>query len=46
MNGLREAPQPPVPHTPEVSGKLVREPVARRNVFQQAGERYRSLEQW
>jgi catalase len=46
MNGLREAPQPPVPHTPEVSGKLVREPVARRNVFKQAGERYRAFEQW
>jgi catalase len=46
MNGLREAPQAPIPHTPFVSGNLVREPVARRNVFKQAGEQYRAFEQW
>ncbi len=46
LNGLREAPNAPVPHTPFVSGNLVREPVARRNVFQQAGERYRSFQDW
>jgi catalase len=46
MNGLREAPERPVPHTPEVSGKLVREPVSRRSVYKQAGERYRTFEDW
>ncbi|RYG56687.1 catalase, partial [bacterium] len=46
MNGLLESPVPPVPHTPFISGNLVREPVARRNVFKQAGDQYRAFEDW
>lgn len=45
LGGLREAPKN-TPYTPYVEGKLVREPISRTNPYQQAGERYRSIEQW
>ncbi len=34
------------PHTPFVSGHVVRQPISRLNDYGQAGERYRSFEQW
>ncbi len=46
MNGLVEAKPAGKPHTPHVSGNLVREMIDRTNDFKQAGERYRSYEDW
>jgi len=34
------------PHTPWVEGNLVRQSIDRENNYQQAGERYRSFEDW
>jgi len=34
------------PHTPFVSGHIVRESISRTNDYQQAGERYRTFEPW
>ncbi|MGI8486060.1 MAG: catalase [Thermomicrobiales bacterium] len=44
--GLQEADDSYRSYEPEVSGKLQRAPIDRTNNFQQAGERYRTIEQW
>lgn len=41
-----EAPPAGKPHTPHVSGNVVREAISRTNDYGQAGDRYRSFEQW
>lgn len=46
LNGLQEAPRTGPDYTPNVTGKLVREAIDRPNNYQQAGERYRSFEDW
>jgi catalase len=46
LNGLKEAPSAGKEYTPEISGKLVRQPIERTNDYQQAGERYRAFEDW
>jgi catalase len=46
LGGLQEAPRSGKPHTPYVAGNLVREKIHRTNDFKQAGERYRTFEQW
>ena len=33
-------------HTPYVAGHVVRQKISRTNDFEQAGERYRTIEQW
>ncbi|HEU4323099.1 MAG TPA: catalase [Roseiflexaceae bacterium] len=46
LGGLHEA-QPAGPdHQPYVEGKLVRQTIERQNNYKQAGERYRSFEDW
>lgn len=45
-NGLVEAPQEHPDHQPYYAAKLVRKRIERTNVFQQAGDRYRSFEDW
>jgi catalase len=44
--GLVTAPSEGKPHEPMVSGRIVRQTISRENNFAQAGERYRSFEQW
>ncbi len=48
LGGLREAPKPEgqVDHTPYVEGHLVRQKIDRTNDYKQAGERFRSFEDW
>ncbi len=48
MGGVRETPKPEgvVDHTPFVQGNVVRQKLERTNDFKQAGERYRSFEDW
>ena len=46
MNGLTESKAAGPDHTPHVVGNLVRQPIERTNNFKQAGERYRSFEDW
>jgi len=46
LGGLQEAPQVGAPYTPAVAGELVRQPISRTNDYKQAGERYRSFEEW
>ncbi|WP_234733098.1 catalase [Tellurirhabdus bombi] len=46
LGGLKEAPKSGKDHTPFVSGNVVKEKIDRQNNFQQAGERYRSFEDW
>ncbi len=46
LGGLPEASQPPTPHQPMVAGQVTRRTVSRRNDYGQAGERYRTIEQW
>lgn len=45
-DSLREAPKSGENYTPFVSGNVVRRPIGRQNNYKQAGERYRSFEQW
>lgn len=45
-NGLKEAPKNYPDHEPYYEGKLVRKRIERTNVYTQAGERYRSFEDW
>ncbi len=46
-NGLQEASEAKhAPHTPYVAGKVVRQAISRPNPYGQAGERYRSFEDW
>ena len=46
MNGLKEAPRAGKEYTPHIEGDLVRQKIDRTNNFKQAGERYRSFEDW
>ena len=46
LGGLREAPRAGEPHTPFVQGNVGRLPISRTHPYKQAGERYRSIEQW
>ncbi len=43
-NGLRVAEPTGKPHTPFVSGPVIRQTISRENNYAQAGERYRSFE--
>jgi catalase len=44
--GPQEAKAAGVPHTPFVSGNVVRQPISRLNDYGQAGDRYRAFEPW
>lgn len=44
--GPVEARPAPIPHTPFVSGHIVRQPISRENDYGQAGERYRAFADW
>ena len=46
LGGLKEAPKAGKDHTPHYNADLVRQKIDRTNNFQQAGERYRTFEQW
>lgn len=46
LGGLKEAPKAGKDHTPTYSAALVRQKIDRTNDFQQAGERYRTFEDW
>ncbi len=46
LGGLREATPSGTPHTPYVAGNLVRQRIGRTNDYEQAGERYRTFEDW
>ena len=46
LGGLKEAPKAGKDHEPEYSGKLVRQKIDRTNDFKQAGERFRTFEDW
>lgn len=46
LDGLKEAVQTGTEHTPYVEGEVVRESIDRENNFGQAGETYRTFEQW
>jgi catalase len=47
MGGLKEAPRSEhKDHTPYVAGHVVRQKIDRTNDFKQAGERWRSFEDW
>ena len=43
---MRQAIPTAPPHTPYVEGRLVRQAIERTNPYQQAGERYRTIEDW
>jgi catalase len=44
--GPVEATPSGTPHEPYVAGRLVRQTLSRTNDYQQAGERYRAIEEW
>jgi catalase len=46
LGGLKESTKMGPDHTPYVAGNLVRQKIERTNDFKQAGERYRSFEDW
>jgi catalase len=46
LNGLKEAKQLGKEHHPEYNDKLVRQAIDRTNNFGQAGDTYRSFEEW
>ncbi|KAA2243793.1 catalase [Chitinophaga agrisoli] len=47
LNGLVEAPETEVPYEPEyAAARIMRRSIDRTNDFGQAGERYRSFEEW
>jgi len=46
LGGLKEAEPAGKPHEPEYNAKLVRQPIDRQNNTKQAGETYRSFEDW
>lgn len=46
LGGVREAVKGGKDYTPQVSGKLVRQPISRTDPYTQAGERYRTFEDW
>ena len=46
LGGLKEAPKSGKAHTPYVQGPVIRQKISRTNDYQQAGERYRTFEDW
>jgi catalase len=46
LGSLREALPAGQPHTPYIDGRLVRQKISRENNYQQASERYRTIEEW
>jgi catalase len=46
LGGLQEATPSGPPYTPFVEGRVVRQAIERVNPYQQAGERYRTIEAW
>ncbi len=46
LGGLKEAPKSRKAHTPYVQGPVIRQKISRTNDYQQAGERYRTFEDW
>jgi catalase len=46
LGGLKEGDASGKDHTPYIAGNLVREKIERKNDFAQAGERYRTIDQW
>lgn len=46
LGGLKEAPKSGKDHTPYVQGPVVRQKISRTNDYKQAGERYRTFEDW
>jgi len=46
LGGLKEAPKAGKDHSPSYSASLVRQKIDRTNDFKQAGERYRTFEDW
>jgi catalase len=46
LGGVREAERSGKDYTPHISGKLVRQPISRTDPYTQAGERYRTFEDW
>jgi catalase len=46
LGGLKEAPKAGKDYTPRYEANLVRQKIDRQNNFQQAGERFRSYEEW
>lgn len=46
LGGVKEVDEPKAPHEPEYSGKVVSQPIDRTNNYGQAGETYRSFEDW
>ena len=46
LNGLKESPVQSPDHEPFYADKIVRKKISRINVFEQAGERYRTFEDW
>jgi catalase len=46
MNGLKEVPRTYPDNQPYIAGNLMRQPIDRTNNFKQAGERYRTFEDW
>lgn len=46
LGGLQEAPHSAPAYTPHIEGNLVREAISRTNDYKQAGELWRSLEDW
>jgi catalase len=46
LGGLKEAPKRGEDHMPQYNARLVRQKIDRQNNFKQAGERYRTFEDW
>ncbi|MGZ8707374.1 MAG: catalase [Gaiellaceae bacterium] len=46
LGGLTESPKPVAEYEPEIAGKLTRATISRENNYSQAGERYRTMEDW
>ncbi|MEO6070971.1 MAG: catalase [Chitinophagaceae bacterium] len=46
LNGIKENPNKMKSYTPHYDGNLVRQKIERTNDYKQAGERYRSFEDW
>jgi len=46
LGGLTESPRAGADHTPAVQGNVVRQRIERTNDYKQAGERYRTFEDW
>ncbi|MUG95821.1 catalase [Scytonema sp. UIC 10036] len=46
LGGLKEAPKYGKPHTPYVQGPVIGQKISRTNDYKQAGERYRTFEDW